>query len=134
MDSLIATFITGTGLIAAIGIVIKFLISSMGKHVDRLVAAFEKQTDRVMGELGEVKVLSEKNAKRNRKEHNLIFESLKKDDERHEKITQELLVAKEEIEKIPCKFNEFKGSPEMRSLYACEHDFVKKEPTNGNNT
>lgn len=62
MLELIVASLTGVGFLAVIGIILKWLVSSMGKHVDRmgkhvdnLEVAFNKQSERLINAVDHMK-------------------------------------------------------------------------------
>lgn len=131
MSSFLISIIAGTGLLTAIGVIFKFLLGSMGKHVDRLADSFETQTSRVVDQLKEVKSLTEKNARQNRREHRVLFERMDKDDTRHTHVVEQIKTIDAKINAIPCL-----DLPDLKlvtntSLFACDHGDAE-EPKNGN--
>jgi len=105
---IIISILSATGLLATIGLILKWLLKSMSGYVDRLSRNFDtytarlsdgftKEADRVVGGLTRVEESLSKHIESNRIQHQHILERLDKDDVRQVKVENVILGLQEDL-------------------------------------
>lgn len=124
MPDIISILLTALGVMVVVPIMIKFLIGSMGKHIDRLSKTFEKQTDRTVESVDTLRKELNSSMEENARQHGEFVKQLQANEVRDLKSETRL----DGIEKLINTLHpHFEVAVGLAKPYSGEHSIVCQE-------